>query len=274
MNTKILLKGTFAAAVLGTVFASSYGCDQPKPKCAAARTGQDPTTRFIARYKQTGGPASCADLKGEKLGFSTYNAPGKEGKPNLDISSIAIQAESLGTIQADAKGAGVGDKDPTHTPYSLGFFTTAEPEGDFCTVPSLTVATQSVGEIPADPEAKTDAVPATSVSYAWSNIKLYVTPSALGTQFTGDLVRTQDGVACNYSVLGMYPYVECGKEDPKDPKKTIPDDLDGVARACAPEADEDAGRATGSGINPEFPTRCDPDLLVCFLTKDAIPALK
>ena len=269
MMTKMFAKGALAAAVVGGLLASTYGCDQPLPKCAAGRGA------FVAVYKNPTGPASCADLKGEKLGFSTYNATGpKEGKPNLDIASIAIQSESLGTLIDTAHSAGAVDKDPTHKPYGLGFFATATPEGDFCTVPSLTIATQSIPEIKADPDNEIEAAPATTVSYAWSNVKLYVTPSALGTQFTANLKLTTDGVECGYDVLGMYPYVDCSTKDPANPKKSIADDLDGKPKACAPEADEDAGRPTGSGINPDFPTRCDPDLLVCVLTKDKIPALK
>jgi hypothetical protein len=268
MMMKFIAKGTLAVALVGGLLASTYGCDQPKAKCAAGRGA------FAVVYKKVTGPDSCATLKGEQVGFGTYNQVGKEGKPNLDVAQIAIQSANLGALVDTAGSAGAGDKDPTHKPYSLGFFTTAEPEGDFCVVPTLTVATQNLGEIPEDKEEGTDAVPATSVSYAWSNVRLYVTPSALGTQFTADVTVTTDGVVCGYSAVGMYPYVECGIEDPKDPKKTIPDDLDGIARACAPEADEDAGRPTGSGINPDFPTRCDPDLLACTLTKDQLPALK
>lgn len=268
MMMKILAKGTLAAAMVGGLLASTYGCDQPKAKCSAGRGS------FAVVYKKVKGPDSCAAVKGEEVGFGTYNQVGKEGKPDLDVAQIAIQGANLGALVDTATSAGAGDKDPTHKPYALGFFKTAEPVNDFCEVPSLTVATQSLAAIPEDKENETNAVPATTVSYAWSKVRLYVTPSALGTQFTADVTITTDGVACDYTAVGMYPYVDCSIEDPKDPKKTIADDTDGIARACAPEANEDAGRPTGSGINPDFPTKCDPDILHCVLTKDTIPALK
>jgi hypothetical protein len=264
MTKNILAKGALAVAVVGGLLASTYGCDQPKPKCAAGRGA------FIAVYKPVSGPPSCADLKGEKLGFATYNPVGPdEGKPNLNVASIAIESESLGTLVDTAAGAGAADKDPTHKPYGLGFFSTSEPEGDFCVVPTLTVATQSIPEVKADPDNEIEASPATIVSYGWSNVRLYVTSAAQGTQFTADLTLTTDGVACGYKVLGMYPYVDCSKPNPADKKKPLTDE-----GACAPDADEDAGRPTGSGINPDFPTRCDPDLFACVLTKDVLPALK
>ena len=42
--------------------------------------------------------------------------------------------------------------------------------------------------------------------------------------------------------------------------KTIPDNS-----ACCPNPDPIGGRASGSGINPDFPVKCDPDLLLCVL---------
>jgi hypothetical protein len=269
MNMNILVKGTFAAALVGTVLASSYGCDQPKAKCAAGRGS------FAVLYKPAPGSApECADFKGEEVGFGTYNQVGKDNKPNLDVAQIAIQPVGLGNLADLGKSAGAPDPAADHKPYSLGFFTTAEAEGDFCFVPTLTQGIQNIPEIKEDEENEIEASPATSVQYEWSNVRLYVTPSALGTQFTADVKITTDGKACQYSAIGMYPYVPCGTTDPKDEKKEIPDDLDGIARSCAPEADEDAGRPTGSGINPDFPTHCDPDILACTLTKDTIPALK
>jgi hypothetical protein len=331
MNKQMVARGSVSVAVVGLLLASTYGCDQSKPKCAAARGA------FIGVYRHVGGPATCADLKGEKLGFSTYNPVGKNNQRNLDIASIAIQSESLGTLVDTAEGAGVTDPDPTHKPYGLGFFTTAEPEGDICVVPSLTVAAQNIPAVAADPKAKVKASAATSVSYAWSNVRLYVTPSAVGSQFLADLTLTTDGVACDYQVRGMYPYLDplsypdgCVKPNPADPNGALPDD-----RICRPEGDEDpsvecssntecfsgvcdggfcrcetsagccadkdvgacegagarcadapagavgvgktchdAPRATGSGINPDFPVKCDPDLLVCVLSKEGFPALK
>jgi len=69
-------------------------------------------------------------------------------------------------------------------------------------------------ELAEDPDNEIEASDATTVSYAWSNVRLYVTSSALGTQFSADLKLTTDGVECGYQVIGMYPYIECGKEDP------------------------------------------------------------
>ncbi len=264
MMKNILGKGTLVAVSLGVMLVATYGCDQQAPKCAAGRGA------FATKYKVVSGPPECGDVKGEMLGFATYN-PSRRGdpRPDLDKATIAIQSESLGILVDNADLAGVKDPDPNHHPYALGAFTTAEPVGDFCTVPTLSVATQSLAEVAADEENEISEQPATNVTYDWKNIRLYVTPSAYGTQFAGDLTLTKDGLVCQYSVIGMYPYVSCAKEDPANPENMIPDD-----KLCEAEPNYAEGRPTGSGINPDFPVRCDPEMLVCMLTKDTIPALR
>jgi len=42
---------------------------------------------------------------------------------------------------------------------------------------------------------------------------------------------------------------------------------------CLPFADPAMGRATASGLNPDFAIRCDPDLLLCVLSKEP-PSLR
>jgi hypothetical protein len=262
--TKKLIHASFAGAVVTVLVAASYGCDQQKPRCTSAHGD------FAAKYTPApGSPASCADLKGEILGINSYNPPGKGGNPDLDKTTVAIQSNELGTAWDNADLAGLHDPDATHKEYSLGAFTSAAPTNDFCTVPSLSPAIQNIPAVTADDDLGTTDAPATSISYEWSNVRFYVTASAYGSQMAADLKRTQDGVSCVYKVIAIYPYVDCSAPDPNDDTKSVPDN-----GACAPEADVDAGRPTGSGINPDFPTVCDPDLLACMLTGSEIPVLR
>jgi hypothetical protein len=255
-----------ATCLLGaSIVGANNGCQQGAVKCAASRTP------FAAVYKKVAGPASCDALKGEKVGINTYNPDDGNARPNLSKASIAIQTESLGTLGDDAEKAGLPDPNKAHKPYALGVITNsnAEPVNNFCSVPELSVALQEFPEQPEDKAMMVDAVPARSVQYVWSNVQLYVTPIKLGTQFSADLRLTDDAVECTYRVIGLSPYVPCGVEDPNDPKKQIVD-----LGACAPEPNVDAGRATGSGIDPDLAVACDPELFVCVLTKDSLPALK
>jgi hypothetical protein len=268
MNNAIYKLG-FSTTLVTTALLVAYGCTQPPPKCAAARGG------FATTYKKISGPASCDAVKGELLGISTYQAEGKDEKPDLDRSSIAIQSESLGVAGDDAAAAGLPDPDKTHKPYALGDFDSAEPKGDFCSVPKLTAAIQNFPEVPADQEKKTEAVPATSIKYEWTNVKFYVTALKLGTQFSATLTRTVDADVCVYSAVGLNPPVGCAKAKPADPKVPEPD-----ISLCSPVADIDAGRRAGSGIDPDYAVKCAPitsggeDSLECVVANDSIPALK
>jgi hypothetical protein len=263
--TKHSISKTAIASALGLLLlVPSEGCNQEKPKCATGRGA------FIALYTYVSGPDSCKTRKGEKVGVQTYSARGVNNNPDLDHQSIAIQAESLGELVDNADAAGVKDADETHTPYSLGAFTTSEPTGDICTVPALTPALLSLPEIKEDPSNEVTAQPATNLEYTWSNVRVYVTPGAYGTQFLADVTRTENKDACVYTVQGMYPYVDCSTADPNDPtgKKMIADES-----ACLPEATPPV-HPTGSGINPDFPVHCDQDLLVCVLDGGGLPVLR
>lgn len=263
MNTRTFTKAALVLLSGVALLGPGTGCEQQKPKCATGRGS------FAARYTFVSGPPSCQARKGEKLGVQTYNRTGENDNPDLNHASIAIQSESLGLLVDNAETAGIKDVDAKHKPYAFGAFSTAEPEGDICAVPALEPAVQSLEAVTEDPEKEIKEQPKSDVTYAWSNVKVYVTPSAYGTQFTADLSLTTNGESCAYNVQAMYPYVDCSKPDPNDPKKLVPDDS-----ACAAEANPAAGRPTGSGINPDFPVRCDPDLLACVLTRDGLPVLR
>lgn len=266
MNFRTFAKAGLVMGAVGCVLVASYGCNQQKPKCATGRGD------FVAQYFQVSGPADCAKLKGEKLGVQTYSARGANDAPDLNFQSVAIQSESLGTLADNATKASLADSNPADKPYAFGAFSTAEPEGEFCTIPTLAPAVQNLPEVPL-PKGKTQA--ATSVRYEWSNVRVYVTPEAYGTQFSADLTRTVDGVACGYKVIAMYPYVDCTKMDADgNPVSDAQGNTETDPTACEPEANIDAGRATGSGINPDFPVKCDPDLLACVLTSGSVPVLR
>lgn len=272
MMTKIVAKGTLAFSLLGLVLATAR-CDEPPPACAAARTP------FIGAFTQTGGSdPSCAKNFGEEFSISTYNAIGPDlNKPNLYVSSIAIGPSTLIGLVDTASGEGAADPDKTHTPYSLGFFDSGTPGDDqFCHVPTLTSTIQNIPGYPADPDNDiTDPVAATSISYVWSNVRFFVTAEYLGNQFSADVVKTVDGVACNYHVEGLATYTPCGIPDPNDPTgvNTIPSDILCGHNPAPQYTDPLLGVPfQGSQINPDFPVHCDTNLQVCVLSKP-VPAL-
>jgi len=273
-----LRKSAVSAAVVLGALASVYGCEQPLPKCVAAHNP------YMAVYKPLSGPPECAELKGEKIGFGTYNPPGTDGKPDYNVALLAVQAEAVG-----ARFDIAPDPEPANRPYQLGNFRTPEPVNDICEVvfPQRNgPARQDFPAYPENIERKRRAEEAGSVTYEWSKMRFFVTALSLGTQFSAELTRTANGVACTYKVVGLSPYVECNKSfddtEARARKCIFPDvkcdahkrDRTPDNSKCLAEPDAAAGRPTGSGISPDFPTKCDPDLLTCVLTKDVLPALK
>ncbi len=131
-------------------------------------------------------------------------------------------------------------------PDSVGALSTESPGADhFCEVPTLN-DTRLVD---------TSGGAAVELTYAWSHLRIYNTPEVPGTQFIADLRYTRNGCSAEYTVRGIWPVVSCGT-------KSVPDET-----KCLPNADPPT-RLRGSGINPSFPVKCDPDALICVLTGD------
>jgi hypothetical protein len=90
-------------------------------------------------------------------------------------------------------------------------------------------------------------VPPLDVSLAFTNFGVIMSSIVPGTAFTADLTYTE-GTDCTatYKAVGIWPIVSCSA------------DTD-----CDPAPDYDAGRITGSGMNPSFQPVCDTDRGFC-----------
>jgi hypothetical protein len=284
MKTKIL--GWMVG--LGALVPSFISCSQPKVQCQVGLAG---AYGYATTYVVKGAMPACAMdpafsiQKGDVIGFETYNPPNAD-KSTYDSTkgSVAVQADSLG-IELGNAGPGPNADDKNDHLYSLGDWASVDPDASsFCSVPKPVPAHQTIAAIADDPMViGADCTPDTAaddcpgfaacddatmkcvstltdeqkvdheITYDWTNLKFYVTADAPGSQFSADLkytLKTSAGLDCTieYHAVGMWPAVGCGA------------DAD-----CSPCANPDAGVATGSGINPSFPTRCDTDLGLCVL---------
>jgi hypothetical protein len=263
LGTSILILGVGALSL-------SSACGQPKPKCTTGRGA------FAAVYTTTSTDPVCTALKGEQLGLQSYNEPQPNGAPNLDKVPIAIQSVDMATARDAAIKRNPGGIDAADQVYTLAEFTTPEPDDDdFCYAAVQSAAQTStpllpgIAADPADPTSTaTPEVAATVTRYDWSALKFYVTPYATGTQFTANLVRTAGGVACNYSVIAMFPVVDCTTLNEDKTHTTTPSDVQCTANGVS----ESDGSVAGESINPDFATKCDPYLLLCVPAKTTIPS--
>jgi hypothetical protein len=274
---------------------------QSPPACAAMTAIPGPLMSTL-----NGDSVTLDKMTSDLIGMESYHPAkdvGDEKQPDFSKGTVAIQSDTLGNTPGYLDEGHV-DENPDNHLYALGDWKAQAPDADgFCSVP--TFSSQAVQKLPLVPAVMPDpmdpmdpgvpCVPGVDITYAWQNLQVYVTAAAQGTQFTADLTYTQvdhtvddpapgmcnpaadQTCTVNYKVRGMWPEVFCGVEkeipDPMDPTMTItvmePDD-----EFCCPDANPDPkkGRPVGSGINPDFPTKCDPDLLLCVL--DAEPDAK
>lgn len=259
---------------LATAAVLQAGCQQPDVNCTSAHG------TFAARFevKQADAAKPCGQLKGDILGMQTYFAPGGiNDTPKFDEPSVAIRANYLygyiyDVVYAPASVFDLRKMDmEVGDPDALGAFSDGYPDGEgFCAVPKISRVNLNLPEVeeiaptdpieddPETPEDETDpgspgqaGQAAAMLSYQWKAIKFLVTPDAQGTQFSADLTFTQDGCSAEYHVVGVYPAVPCFDEMGK-PDQSVCD------------SDE-------NGINPSFPTVCDPDFGHCVL-KGELPA--
>lgn len=256
--------------LVGFPFAAA-SCHQEKIICT---TGHGD---YAVRYQLVEGTGACAELTAGVVGVESYlrgdNGPDKH--PLLSRSSVALRAEELGTLVSDY-GVEVAPK----ALAALAPFTQDNPGPDgFCPVGPMMPVTLTLPAVDAMPDGMggtTKALPAVSVTYAWSNVRLYVTPSSPGTQFSADLKYTLDGCTATYKVSGLYPVVSCevtmtvtGPDGKSSEKGTGVGD----ETLCSPCPNPAAGRAAGSGIGPEVEIECDGDSFFC-LPKTATPSLR
>ncbi|MGK3996479.1 hypothetical protein [Sorangium sp. So ce1024] len=232
-------------------------CEQRRVTCTAAHGAFAAKYTLIPGSKR--GEGTCDTLKGEIIGIEKYN-PRRADDPRRPDPTKAHVAIRTSTIAFTALGAPV--EPDAIVLDSIGDFASVDPdENDVCTVPSFTEARLSLPAYeeppPADAPEETPPTqhPAVDIRYEWSNLRIYVTAAYPGTQIVGDLTYTENGCSASYSVVGLYPAVECLRDGVPDPT------------LCDPRPDPASGRF-GSGINPDFADRltCDADTGLCVLT--------
>jgi hypothetical protein len=223
----------------------------PEAECVVARAVSDGSTgSFAASYQLKAGQNPdqvCARLKPEPLGLQKFYNQDPAGADTVGVRSSRLGQllQSFASRVSEASKASATAVGP--------FASTTPAEDHFCSVPQLSPTRLEVAQGVA-PDG--GVLPAQDYGYAWSNLRIYNTPEIPGTQFTADLVYTENGCTAEYAVKGIWPVVRCQNSATK-----LPDDA-----LCDPYADFDAGRLRGSGINPLFPVKCDPDALICVLT--------
>lgn len=288
MNMRFAPKAAATAALALVAAVGAQNCaDQRPPECTTGFTvsNQAGTIRagYATRFDLLSQSGTCNEgeiLKGGVFGIRTYYQGGSDGYIDYSIpAKVALQFEDVGLAVFDAydrEAPGFDRLDPNLIIYNIGDFATATPNGDRCDVVNIqpmTVNVPAAPLIPADegdpddPEDDEPEVPeAPPVSYSinWTRLQFLVTTPYPGTQFEGELTIQVNDCVGTYKATGVYAtdHVSCeGAEGGPDPDQ------------CLALPDLSKNVFFGTGINPDFPVRCDPDLLLCVLDGD-FPAIR
>ncbi len=230
----------------------------------------------------------------------TYTSVTSAGA-DYNARKVALQSATFGGLLQERAGAGLKAESAA---YAFGTYTSEPDSGKLCyafgngettdNVADLDVEAFDTGEL--DDMMMPIILPAFHYRQEWKNVRLYVTEGVPGTQAVGEMTfdNLTPGAECSVSFkfVGLYPAVHCtadilidemcdDDEDPATPDvmcegvvvESVPDD-----ELCLSKAEEGwkkpaagtkykAARVFGSGINPDFKTKCDVDLGYCVLTE-------
>jgi hypothetical protein len=257
---------------------SGASCSQPAIQCVVAH-GQ--FVSFFAKYELVSGDANCYGQyleaigyppSGEDIAMSTFLQPTQDGSfADFSNRSIALQSMVMGVIARDRQGAGDDEADNA---YGIGPYTTSPDDNNICyaagaggtaafAAADLDFEEFDTGEV--DPMTMMPIIlPEAHYRQEWKNVRVYVSAGVPGTQAVGEM-RFEDvtaGCFSEYKFVAIYPSVDCQIYDEEGNGTGM-----GDSRNCDPNPNPAEGRVFGSGINPDFKTTCDPDLLHCVLTE-------
>jgi len=230
--TKNILKTALVVLGAGSLVT---GCnfEQPEAPCFVQDAGN-----WYAKYdpidtpRRLDGTTCTAVLPlGERLGVYKFVDPDNQGASLLTIRPAGLA------------GLGARDPGPPSRQTATGSFATKPDANDFCSATDFSIATVDAAA------TTTPAAAATTVTYEFSEVRVYSAPSAPGTQLTGTLKYTKDDCISTYTVRAMWPAEPCIKGT------TAP------ATNCG----------AGSGLNPDFAATC-ADVANCGATPDQVAA--
>lgn len=209
--TKNILKTALAVVSAGSLMT---GCafDQPEAGCFVQDSSNwYATYDLVQEPKLADGVTSCTAVPplAERVGVFKFVDPDHEETP----PALTLRPNGL---------LGLAEKDPSDPSQQTakGEFATEPDANNFCGAPTLSVATVTDGT--------------STITYEFSNVRVYSAPSAPGTQLTGELKYTRNGCTSTYVVRAMWPAKPC---------------IQGTT-APATQCGE------GSGLNPDFAAEC------------------
>lgn len=258
MKRQVFLAAGVAAVVGGMV---GFSCTTPQPE-AECNFQNHYWAQYVLVDAGTGG--SCSTYEGDRIDFQRYSPPGGS-------MTFAFLPRRVGRISRRDPCTSSFDgrylrKDPSDTSFQKesprGTFPSPYPDkAGFCSsTGDIAAAEQSFPEVTladclnagldrTDEDGGwngTDVtpedsfpIPATSYKDEWSNFRMVSTARNIQNIWEADVTVNRDSCSATYHVNGIFPFVGCTTDED-----------------CNPEANLDAGRATGSGLSSDFKAKC------------------
>ncbi len=281
--------------LLGAALSSCFDA-QPAPPCRVAST-QDFTRSppYLALLTSTSASAACTaeqKLTSMRIGVQDFAAPGSdeaslvlrpgrlvdmargsvftadrdprnncqaafEGKPNPRCETCGPAGTNpCRVVEEPVVRVDPNDREGKKLNALAPF--TPEPKAGVCLAPPLVAAQDFEAVSVATVDAGTVMLPSLRVRYEFTDVKVFMTAEVPGTAFTAKLSQTEGACMATYDLVAFHPAVACTT------------DTD-----CDPNADLDAGRTRGSGIDPDFDPACDTAIGFCVprvdVTKPGLP---
>lgn len=155
----------------------------------------------------------------------------------MAVEEPVVRVDSMDTKRANLNGIGQMPQFPTK---------------NVCTITDVVGAVQNFRAEMLDlADGGTLNLPAATYKTEFTDFNVLTSTKVPGTAFTSNIKFTAGSCVAEYKAVGFWPEVACTTDE-----------------NCNPSANLDAGRVTGSGINPEFKPKCETALGVCVPTVD------
>ncbi|MEE9384810.1 MAG: hypothetical protein V3V08_15510 [Nannocystaceae bacterium] len=198
-----------------------------------------------------GAPVNLEELDGESAILETYADKGAKDLSDWSHGNLVIKTGLMGNYEGVALSRGAENQGKSTV--ARAEFAASNPDADgFCKVSKFKNGAElELDELEADVDTDTGSTSGDAELFPgqeaidwkidWSEMTMYVTPDAQGTQFTATVEMELNGCEAKFSAVGLYPEVHC-------------------------EKDKDCEDKT-NGINPSFDVKCDDDSGMCTLER-------
>jgi hypothetical protein len=195
---------------------------------------------FWAKYTLIEGSGSCASYEGDFIDAQRYLAPGATSA-TVAVATGRMTTATRTLVNDELPRFALNEDAGAYTKESaIGTFTSLTPVGGVCELASFVASDQDLPpvsyEVPlSDGGTRTETEPGIHIKEEWADFKIINNARFTSTVVSATLTVTEDECTAKYQVDALHPVVACTLDE-----------------ECNPEANPNAGRSAGSGLQAAF----------------------